>query len=336
MGAGDHSRELLKDILRDVSRSFYLTLRAIPAPLRKPIGIAYLLARATDTIADTEAFDAPTRLLKLDHLRDCILSTDPPPFKEEAFSSKQTTAGESTLLRRVNETLAVFRELSPEDQGMIKAVLETITSGQELDLRRFQGASKTNVMALEWEEQLDDYAYRVAGCVGEFWTRICARHLWSNKDVEIDVLIEDGIRFGKGLQYVNILRDIPADIAQGRCYIPLELLNKYGLTPRDLAIPSYEKRFRPVYDRLLAKATEHLEIGWRYTTHLPASSPRLKLACSWPVLIGKSTIGQLESRAVLDPENRIKISRTEVKKILLATILLYPFGSLWKGLWNRV
>ncbi|MQG14159.1 MAG: hypothetical protein FI715_07180, partial [SAR202 cluster bacterium] len=43
---------LLKDVLKGVSRSFYLTLRILPKPLREPIGLAYLLARTADTIAD--------------------------------------------------------------------------------------------------------------------------------------------------------------------------------------------------------------------------------------------------------------------------------------------
>src|SRR5436190_22758233 len=40
-------------ILRSVSRSFYLSLRILPGSLRDPLSLAYLLARATDTIADT-------------------------------------------------------------------------------------------------------------------------------------------------------------------------------------------------------------------------------------------------------------------------------------------
>jgi len=42
------------DLLKATSRSFYLTLRVLPAAVRSQIGLAYLLARTTDTIADTE------------------------------------------------------------------------------------------------------------------------------------------------------------------------------------------------------------------------------------------------------------------------------------------
>ena len=50
--------DLLTDILESVSRSFYLTLKMLPAAVRPQIGLAYLLARTSDTIADTELIAA--------------------------------------------------------------------------------------------------------------------------------------------------------------------------------------------------------------------------------------------------------------------------------------
>ena len=49
-------------LLQSVSRSFYLTLRILPAAVRPQIGLAYLLARTTDTIADTELVSLEQRL----------------------------------------------------------------------------------------------------------------------------------------------------------------------------------------------------------------------------------------------------------------------------------
>ena len=58
-------KRLLGDLLRGVSRSFYLTLRVLPGDLRIPIGLAYLLARAADTIADTRLLPSEDRLERL-------------------------------------------------------------------------------------------------------------------------------------------------------------------------------------------------------------------------------------------------------------------------------
>src|ERR1700730_4420472 len=60
---------LLGPLLKGVSRSFYLTLRVLPAGMRDPIGLGYLLARAADTIADTSLIPPGQRLELLLSLR---------------------------------------------------------------------------------------------------------------------------------------------------------------------------------------------------------------------------------------------------------------------------
>src|SRR5207245_11452598 len=61
--------DLLGDLLRQVSRSFYLSLAILPRPLREPIGLAYLLARAADTVADTRLIVREERVRHVETLR---------------------------------------------------------------------------------------------------------------------------------------------------------------------------------------------------------------------------------------------------------------------------
>src|SRR3989442_2036157 len=61
--------DLLGDLLRQVSRSFYLSLAILPRPLREPIGLAYLLARAADTVADTRLIVREERVRHVQTLR---------------------------------------------------------------------------------------------------------------------------------------------------------------------------------------------------------------------------------------------------------------------------
>ena len=44
--------ELLRDLLKRVSRLFYTTLVVVPSNVRDQVSLAYLFARAADTIAD--------------------------------------------------------------------------------------------------------------------------------------------------------------------------------------------------------------------------------------------------------------------------------------------
>jgi farnesyl-diphosphate farnesyltransferase len=327
--------DLLTSLLRDVSRSFYLTLRALPKPIRAQIGLAYLLARATDTIADTEIVSLPERMESLRRLRGRILGESKAPLDFGALAAQQGKPGERALLSRIEEALTVLASFSKEDRALVREVLETITSGQELDLQRFAGASETNIVALQTDAELDDYTYRVAGCVGEFWTKMCLAHLQAPASLDRAPLIAKGIRFGKGLQLVNILRDLPADLRMGRCYIPAPDLAAAGLRPDDLKNAETIRAFRPLYDGYLRRAEEHLAAGWEYTNALPFGWVRVRLPCAWPILIGVKTIAHLKTRNPLDGSQRVKATRGEVKRLMAESILKYPLPGVWRGLFAR-
>lgn len=321
----------LRELLRETSRSFHLTLRVLPGSVRSQIGLAYLLARTTDTIADTELVPAEQRLRALEDLRARILGQRTEALNLTALAHQQGTPAERALLEQAETAVGGLRECSSEDVELIRWVLDTIISGQELDLRRFAGATAQSIVALRTAAELDDYTYRVAGCVGEFWTKLCRAEVFPRAKLDEARLLADGVRFGKGLQLVNILRDLPADLRKGRCYLPAELLQGAGLLPRDLLDAGAENRLRPLYDPLLAQAEAHLAAGWRYTNSLPWRCPRVRLACAWPVLIGIQTLARLRVQNPLDATRPIKITRALVRGILWRSVVLYPFPGLWRS-----
>ncbi|MFO1487197.1 MAG: phytoene/squalene synthase family protein [Verrucomicrobiota bacterium] len=324
--------ELLTDLLREVSRSFYLTLRVLPKSVRPQIGLAYLLARTTDTIADTEIVPLELRLKSLQSLRERILGTSAAALSFGELARQQKLSAERILLERCEDSLALLQTLSAADRRLVREVIEVIASGQELDLRRFAGSSLDKIIALQTADELDDYTYRVAGCVGEFWTKMCRAQVFPSAQIEDAKFLADGVRFGKGLQLVNILRDLPADLKNGRCYLPLEDLKQLGLTPADLQNPANENRLRPLFDRWLDRAEAHLRAGWDYTNTVPWSCVRVRLACAWPVLIGLQTLGRLRSANVLDATQRIKISRAAVRGVMFRSVIFYPLRGRWKRL----
>ncbi|HEY9171706.1 MAG TPA: phytoene/squalene synthase family protein [Verrucomicrobiae bacterium] len=321
--------ELLTRLLRDVSRSFYLTLRVLPAAVRAQIGLAYLLARTADTIADTKIVPVATRLQALRQLRQRMLGEEGGRLDFGDLARHQGLPAERVLLDRCEESLAILGALSPGDAQQVRTVLATITGGQELDLQRFADASAERILALQTDAELEDYTYRVAGCVGEFWTRMCRTHLFPNTPLDDARLLADGVRFGKGLQLVNILRDLPADLRQGRCYLPAEKLASVGLQPADLLHPANELKLRPLFDGYLDQAQAHLAAGWAYTNILPRGQVRVRLACAWPILIGVRTLERLRTARVLDATLRVKVSRAEVRRIVGRSVWLYPCRGAW-------
>ena len=145
--------KLLRSLLRDVSRSFYLTVRVLPARVRPQIGLAYLLARTTDTIADTDLVPLEHRLGALQLFRERLLGVHQRPVDFGELVRHQSSAPERVLLEQSEVSLALLQTLTPADRQLVLEVLKTITSGQELDLRRFAGASLDRVVALRTDAE---------------------------------------------------------------------------------------------------------------------------------------------------------------------------------------
>lgn len=331
----DANHELLTTLLSRVSRSFYLTLRRLPARVRTQISLAYLLARTSDTIADAEIVSPDQRLAVMGRFRDAIAGHHEVNLELSDLVQGQADAAERELLERSGQTLSMLTALQPTDLKLVQELLGIIISGQEQDLRRFASASSSQIVPLESEDDLDDYTYRVAGCVGEFWTKLCRRHLFPEAVLDDDEFLRKSVRFGKGLQLVNILRDLPQDLRQGRCYIPRNSLASAPLVPTDLLDPGAMPRFRTLYDRTIATAEAHLEVGWEYTQSVPYSQFRVRIACALPIQIGLRTLHLLRSGNVLDPGERLKVSRQEVRSILRRTLLACPFRPAWRTLPGR-
>ena len=314
----------LDSILEGTSRSFYLSLKELPNSIRPQVSLLYMLARTSDTIADSEQGDASDLLLALESYNDFSQGKTSNLMDISSLAESQRNKSEASLLRNVEKIVSKIADFSESDQKAIRHCLGIIIGGQILDLQRFSSDEGT-ILSLESDEELDDYAYRVAGSVGEFWTRMSLDHIFKLKEENSEVeLFEKGIRFGKALQMINILRDIPADLSLGRCYIPRSKMERYGITPTDLLEPSSMDSFRPLYDEYLDLTDEYLTSAVQYIEMLPHWKFRLRAACMFPVIIGKRTVSKLREGNVLDPSNRIKIDRSEIKDVIKKVVLSVP------------
>ena len=168
----------------------------------------------------------------------------------------------------------------PSDRALIAKVLGQLVAGMQTDLRRFPAAGSVHraeqVVALQSLDELDEYTYFAAGCVGEFWTELCAAHLPGLEHLTEPSLQKRGVALGKALQLTNVVRDLAADLRIGRCYIPTSLLTKYGLSAGRLFALTAEppqslaeaRALRSGHPPWFAEAAPGPPPGW-----LPDSSP---------------------------------------------------------------
>lgn len=287
------------------------------------MAIGYLLARATDTVADTTTLPQHERQVLLDRMTHRIAAADEGMAEQrelirltQAFASQQTDPHERALMQALPECLPLLHGLSQEDQKSVRQVLGHITRGQQLDMARFgQG-----LQALQTEAELDQYTWLVAGSVGEFWTELCGRHLPGYSRLPQDEMLRIGRAYGMGLQRLNIIRDAGADLAAGRCYWPVETLATAGLTPALMAEAAHSgqtdtlKALAPLYTQWLDRTQQQLTDGLRYALSLQPL--RLRLASALPALIGARTVTLLRRTGPAALNQRIKMPRHEMRALL--------------------
>ena len=316
----------IDNLLKTTSRSFYPTLKYLPKKVRGQIGLLYLLARVADTIADSKSGETDELLRLLRDYNDVAQgkAIDLPDFSR--LAEIQENQHEAELLLNVQDVVDGLMVYSEEDRERMLECLDIIVGGQILDLERFGPAKEGGVLsALNDNSELDDYTFRVAGCVGVFWTKMSLAHLITLPSEKETVFFATGTRFGKALQMINILRDIPEDLRFGRCYIPEQELAKHDLKPEDLFDSNNIEKFRPLYDEYLDLTNEHLDAAIEYIKMLPETQFRLKASCMLPVLVGQRTVTLLRDGNILDSSDRIKVTRDEMKsyarKLLRALII---------------
>lgn len=329
---------LLQDLLKRVSRSFYLTLNVLPGAVRDPVGLAYLFARASDTIADTDLIDRGRRLALLEQFKAQFAGGDirweDLAAIQAAVSPHQSDSAERALLERLDACFRLYLDCDAGDQARIRTLMGTLVKGMVMDLESFPGDSADRLAALAAPEDLERYTYYVAGCVGEFWTAMTCAHLPSLSHWDQSRMSAVGVRFGKGLQLTNILKDLPRDLQRGRCYIPAALLRDVGLQPADLLKRDNLASARPVLQKLLRQALDHLDQGWLYTMAIPRREIRLRLACMWPILFAGATLRRLAASSDwLDPAARLKISKGEVYRIIGLTAATGGCGYVGTAYW---
>jgi len=306
-----------KQILKDVSRSFYLSMRLLPKAMREPISLGYLLARASDTLADTEELPPDLRSEMLGGFP--LTSENRDKWLERLTSEvipKQKHEGEKTLLENMHgvftwldslkdtseevaevehyATPVESKSISSRQHAAILTVMEHILHGQRLDIERFELRSD---FRFTLDAELEEYCYLVAGCVGEFWTEIGFISLANFSKIDAARMNRWGANYGKGLQLINILRDLPNDLKAGRCYLPAVDLEDQASILRESA-------------RWRLRARDYLQDGAAYADAL--THRRTRTATALPGLIGERTLDLLDHADWQTLEAGVKVPRSEV------------------------
>ncbi len=321
-------------LLERVSRTFALTIPQLPPALCDQVGNAYLLCRIADTIEDEPQLSAADKQIFI-RLFLAVLAGETPaeafPLQLLPRLSAATPAAEQALIAEAPAVIAHFQAYPPPLREIIHQCVQIMSQG----MADYQAQACAE--GLPDLEALDQYCYFVAGVVGEMLTGLfCAASPACER--QRTALSALAVAFGQGLQMTNILKDVWEDRARGVCWLPRQLCAELGLDLADLTQAANEPAFGLALQRLIAIANGHLQDALDYSLLLPASEQGMRQFCLWAIGMARLTLGKLARQVDYRQASAVKISRRDVRRVVLCCRLTGRFDGLTRGLfawWGR-
>jgi len=223
-------------LTKESNTNFYYSFFSLPAEKRKALHAIYALCRSLDDVADESPGRPEASETLLKWTTEIINMYHGTP-------SHPLTVGLKPYIDRYSIQQKYFLEL---------------IKGVEMDLTK----NRYNTF-----DELHRYCYRVASVVG----LICIEVFGYQNAVTLGYAVDLGI----ALQLTNILRDIKADATNGRIYLPLEDLKRFGYAEEDLFSSLYNQAFVEMMRFETARAWSYY---WRAEETLPREDRKAMVA----------------------------------------------------------
>ncbi len=328
--------EYCTQMLTQVSRTFAPTIRMLPKRLYLPVTVAYLLCRIADTVEDEASIAAEEKERLLLIYAD-LFKLNNPDHKEIFLTGVVNIPDHNAdvaLTKNLERVLNVYNTFHPEVQKMIATWVVEMTLGMK---KYAQSSAKRKKQFLRSMKELDEYMYYVAGTVGHLLTSLFT--YFSNKitpgiSKKLEIFSES---FGKGLQMVNIIRDMAGDLKRGQSYIPDEILHKYALTRQSIFESSNRDNAELLFDELIGTAVDHLDQALAYVVNIPKEEARIRIFCLLPLFWAMQTLSAIHENTLnLLKAEKIKVSRKVIRVEFYKTLILTFSNRLTVRHYNKI
>ncbi len=330
-GIAQSNRDFQAHILPGVSRTFALTITALPDGLAYVMTNAYLLCRIADTLEDDAHLSVAA---KEEHLRN-FLEVVKGQGSGEHFStvvaprlSANTPPLELELMRNVGKVVSITHSLTEAERRALTRCVGVMCE----DMPKFNRGPRPS--GLKDLAELDEYCYVVAGVVGEMVAEVfCNRcpELQSGRR-ELRSL---AVSFGQGLQMTNILKDIWTDHERGACWLPQSVFPDGDFRLEDLPRHHQSGAFRDGMNTLIATAHGHLQNALEFVCRLPKREPGMRRFCLWSLGMAVLTLRKIHQNPLYTSGDQVKISRRAVRATVLATNFALPSNRGLRWLFRR-
>jgi farnesyl-diphosphate farnesyltransferase len=295
MSAGlEADRAFCQRVLPGVSRTFALSIEVLPEELREAVRVSYLICRVVDTIEDTADIPTPLREQLFDSFDQLTEDAGADPGAlERQFRQALSRADrrEQELCHNAGAVFRTLRALSAEQQQAILPSVQEMSRGMRAYSRR-----PAEERYLQDLQDLDRYCYFVAGTVGELLTRLFLLQVPLPSAEQTAEMERRAIRFGLGLQLVNVLKDVAGDLQRGECFMPLSEARALGLDLDRLLEPDQRETGLALVRQISAHARGHLRQARLYTLAWPTpAGDDVRLFCAVPLALAQATLSEVEA-----------------------------------------
>ncbi len=320
-------------ILPAVSRTFALGIRVLPGALGQAVLDAYLLCRIADTVEDAPGIEPAAKGVLFNQM---LAGFDDPAAVARFMAGVQELPGEPAHLALVHHAdlvYAHFAVLPQKTRDVVRTWVTEMVVGMDKFVHRYPDGIRIQTL-----EEYKEYCYYVAGTVGYMLTDLWFEHAPSIGRKRYEVLRERCRAFAEALQTVNILKDVAVDAEkENSIYVPEELLRAHGSTQGRILAPDLLAHNREALGRLIDLAWHDLDEARTYLLDIPRRAISIRLFCLLPLLFAYATMRDLvKSSAMLVPGGTVKISRREVKSLLMAGPMLVMSNAGVRKLMDRV
>ena len=254
--------------------SFYYSFRALKPEVRKGITAFYALCRELDDVVD-ECSEPQVARIKLAWWRTEL---------GRLYEGKPEHPVTQALLPMT------------QSRNIPREWLEEIVDGMEMDLDQQRYEDYKSLLL---------YCHRAAGVVGQVAAEIFG---YQNRQT-----LKYAHELGLAFQLTNIIRDVGEDARRGRIYLPLEELERFGVTPTEILNRRHSGRFEQLMQFQYERALQHYEraLAWLPQEDRKAQRAGLAMAAIYRALLEEI---RRDGFHVLDR----KISLTPLRKLWLA------------------
>jgi phytoene synthase len=303
-------------IARREAKNFYWAFRVLPRHKSDAMCAVYAFMRRADDIADDESEPLDARRAEMNSWLEAWRAE-----RSSATNGFSSSTDEDPVFLALSDTQRRF--------NVPDSLIEELVAGTTMDLEvqgsenRDRGTADANgaIHTYPTFNDLYRYCYLVASVVG----LVCIR-IFGYSDARAEKLAEET---GVAFQLTNILRDVKEDVERGRVYLPLDLLDEFGVTLDELrslaAGRAMTERERAMLATLAIRAEKYYLAAGKLTPLLDRDSR----AAMWVlVTIYHRLLNRIAERRMEVFGQRIALSTTEKLAVLLRGATM--------AAWNRV